>query len=198
MLPYLSFLSLSMLGVASNQSRMSLTALTGVHNISVLECWQLDTPFTEVAAGVNVLRMGNVANASLYIMPPRYDSGRHPGPAKQYVWVISGVLHGMLNQQAHGNFSPEWDGLTIVGLVSLPNATDEVVVHGGRYGLMYIDDTADVSTWGHRSTFPGDDETTLLMIPVQNGINPPHKVLYKGPCKINEPVGSGEWTTLNL
>ncbi|KAI2784744.1 hypothetical protein F4815DRAFT_441047 [Daldinia loculata] len=142
--------------------------------MSVFECWQLTSPFTKTA-GADVLRMGDIANASYYSIPPRIDGGRHPGPAKQYIWVISGLMH-----------------------MSLPNATDEVIVHGGRYGLMYIDDTADVSAGGHRSTFPGDDETILLMIPVRGGINPPHWVLYDGPCRIGAaPVGNGEWTPLD-
>ncbi|KAI1661362.1 hypothetical protein F4813DRAFT_399331 [Daldinia decipiens] len=125
--------------------------------------------------GMDVLRMGDIANASYYSIPPRFDSGRHPGPAKQYIWLISGLMH-----------------------VYLPNATGEVIVHGGRYGLMYVDDRADVSIWGHRTTFPGDDETILLMIPVRDGINPPHSVLHDGPCNIGAaPAGTGEWTPLD-
>ncbi|KAF3056617.1 hypothetical protein GL218_06722 [Daldinia childiae] len=164
-----------MLGLVHGQPSLSLPAVTGRNNISVFECWQLTSPFIK-KAGMDVLRMDDIASALYHIIPPRFDSGRHPGPAKQYVWVISGLMH-----------------------MYLPNATDEVVLHGGRYGLMYIDDTADISVWGHRTTFPGGDETTLLMIPVRDGINPPHWVLYDGPCKIGAaPVGDGEWMPLDL
>ncbi|KAI1804059.1 hypothetical protein F4811DRAFT_304106 [Daldinia bambusicola] len=162
-----------LLSSESSQSGLpsiDITALSARSGISVLECWQLASPPTR-ASGVDVLRMGDIANASYYIFPPRFDSGRRPGPARQYVWVISGVVH-----------------------LSLPNATDEATIHGGRYGLTYVEDTADVSVWGHRATFPGYDETVLLMIPVRDGINPPHTVLHDGPCKVEMPVDSGgEW-----
>ncbi|KAI1466796.1 uncharacterized protein F4812DRAFT_67217 [Daldinia caldariorum] len=189
MLPllFLSYLSASpLLSSQSSQpaSSINLTALSARNSISVLECWQLALPSTR-ASGFDVLQMGDTANASYYIMPPRFDSGRHPGPARQYVWVVSGVLHN----------GTGWLGLIISNRtkVSLPNATDEVTIHGGRYGLLYVEDTSDVSAWGHRTTFPGYDETVLLMLPVRDGVNPPHTVLHDGPCKMEMPVvGSGE------
>ncbi|KAI1481656.1 hypothetical protein F4774DRAFT_17580 [Daldinia eschscholtzii] len=170
MRPYLPYFVASIFGMAHGQLPLNLTAMSGRNSISVFECWQLTLPLGK-KYGVDMFLMGDTESASYYLVPPRYDAGRHPGPAKQYVWVISGILH-----------------------LTLPNATDEVIVYGGRYGLIYIDDTADISVWGHRTTYPGYDDTILLMMPVRDGINPPHTVLYDGPCKVEELVGIGEWT----
>ncbi|KAK6954463.1 hypothetical protein Daesc_004430 [Daldinia eschscholtzii] len=175
MWPYLLYFGASMFGTAQSQLPLNLTALTGRNSISVLECWQLTSPLTK-KYGVDVFRMGDTESVSYYLVPPRYDAGRHPGPAKQYVWD---------GDTARADDSE---------IVTLPNATDEAIVHGGRYGLIYIDDTADVSVWGHRTTYPGYDDTILLMIPVRDSINPPHTVLYDGPCKVEELAGIGEWT----
>ncbi|OTB18333.1 hypothetical protein K445DRAFT_315142 [Daldinia sp. EC12] len=181
--------------------------MSGRNSISVFECWQLALPLGK-KYGVDMFLMGDTESASYYLVPPRYDAGRHPGPAKQYVWVISGILHRMhflffLNMLLANQtlrlchyLGMGWDTARADDseIVTLPNATDEVIVHGGRYGLIYIDDTADVSVWGHRTTYPGYDDTILLMMPVRDGINPPHTVLYDGPCKAEELVGIGEWT----
>ncbi|KAI1385089.1 uncharacterized protein F4822DRAFT_417266 [Hypoxylon trugodes] len=159
-----------LLGVAHADQYMNLTTLTGRDNVSVLECWQLSTPFATSdvpgVAGTQTLELGGLANATYTVIPPRFDSGLHNAPVKQYVWFVSGVAH-----------------------LSLPNATGEAIVNGGRYGLIYADDTKDISGWGHLSRYPGGDQTITVTFPVQDGVNPNHTVLHDGPCTLSESMG---------
>ncbi|KAI0004005.1 hypothetical protein F4779DRAFT_81257 [Xylariaceae sp. FL0662B] len=158
------------LTAARAASYLNLTTITGRNNISVLECWQLKTPFASSdvpgVAGTQTLQMGDTENASYGIIPPRFDGGLHNAPAKQYVWYISGLSH-----------------------ISLPNATGDAWVYGGKYGLVYADDTADISSWGHLTQYPGNDETIAIQIPVEGGVNPEHSVLHDGPCSWEETTG---------
>lgn len=71
--------------------------------------------------------------------------------------------------------------------ITLPDdPTSEAYVSGGEFGLILAVDTANVSTRGHITVYPGITETTALEIPTKHGAIPRHKVLYKGPCKAPE------------
>ncbi|KAI1382131.1 hypothetical protein F4677DRAFT_400981 [Hypoxylon crocopeplum] len=159
-----------LLGVAHAQQFLNLTTLTGRDNVSVLECWQLTTPFVTSnvpgVTGTQTLELGDLANATYTVIPPRFDGGLHNAPVKQYVWFVSGVIH-----------------------LTLPNATGEAFVYGGRYGLIYADDTRDISGWGHRTQYPSSDLTIGVTFPVQDGVNPKNKVLHDGPCTVEESIG---------
>ncbi|KAI1105270.1 hypothetical protein F4804DRAFT_304795 [Jackrogersella minutella] len=165
----LALLGALLLGFAHAEKYMNLTTLTGKNNVSVLECWQLSIPFqTDDEPGVkglDVLWMGELANASTTVIPGRFDGGLHNAPFKQWVWFITGVIQ-----------------------LSLPNGTGTALVNGGKYGLIYADDTKDISGWGHETVYPGADETIALTIPVQDGINPNHTVLHDGPCILDEQI----------
>ncbi|KAL7629394.1 hypothetical protein AAE478_000914 [Parahypoxylon ruwenzoriense] len=160
----------ALLGTAQATARyMNLTAITGRDNISVLECWQLSAPF-EVAdapgvAGALALPLGSLDSASYIVIPPRFDGGRHNPPVKQYIWSLTGVVH-----------------------VTLPNATDDAFLYGGKYGLLYADDTPDISEWGHVTSYPSGDQVIVLSIPVKDNVNPEHTVLHDGPCTVEETV----------
>ncbi|KAI1082807.1 hypothetical protein F5B20DRAFT_577886 [Whalleya microplaca] len=162
--------SVFFLTAAHAELYLNLTAITGRDNISVFECWQLKTPFATSSvpgvSGTQTLQMGDLANATYTIIPPRFNGSLHNAPYKQYVWFISGVVH-----------------------LSLPNATGDALVHGGKYGLIYADDTKDISGWGHRTQYPGNDETIAFQVPVEAGINPGHTVLHDGPCSLGESIG---------
>ncbi|KAI1143574.1 hypothetical protein F5Y05DRAFT_409019 [Hypoxylon sp. FL0543] len=159
-----------MLGVAHAEQFLNLTTLTGRDGVSVLECWQLTTPFVTSdvpgVSGTQTLNLGDLANATYTVIPPRFDGGLHRAPLKQYVWFVSGLAH-----------------------LSLPNGTDEAVVHGGKYGLIFADDTSDISGWGHRTQYPGGDETIAITIPVRDNVRPAYKVLHDGACSLEETVG---------
>ena len=66
-------------------------------------------------------------------------------------------------------------------LISIPGSPQQVVIMGGKYGLLLATDTANVSATGHISS-TGNTEVTGLMIPTKNGEEPSHNVLYDGPC----------------
>ncbi|KAI1500081.1 hypothetical protein F5X99DRAFT_256809 [Biscogniauxia marginata] len=153
-----------------SETYLNLTAITGRGRVSVLECWRLSAPFATSdvpgISGTQALQLGDLANATYTVLPARFDGGLHNAPAKQYVWFISGLIH-----------------------LTLPNATGEAWVYGGKYGLIYADDTADISGWGHITRYPGNDETVALAIPVKDGVNPKHTVLHDGPCVTAELAG---------
>lgn len=73
--------------------------------------------------------------------------------------------------------------------MTLPNGTDEAWVQGGKYGLIYAADTADVSDGGHRTQYPSAADTIGLVFPVADANPVDHVVLYDGACKDAEIVG---------
>ena len=73
--------------------------------------------------------------------------------------------------------------------MTLPNATGEAWVQGGKYGLIIAVDNAAVSIYGHITTYPSDSDTVTLQIIFSNGQIPAHTVLYQGPCLWEEMTG---------
>ena len=71
-------------------------------------------------------------------------------------------------------------------VVSLPNSTQTATIRGGRYGLMLVTDTANVSRYGHISKFPSMKETVVIQLPTENNEIPSHSVLYEGECRHEE------------
>lgn len=70
--------------------------------------------------------------------------------------------------------------------ITLPNCTEEVFVLGGKGGMIVAVDTADVSEEGHSTKYPGDEQTVAVQVPFPDGVFPPHRVLYGGPCRANK------------
>ncbi|ORY35069.1 hypothetical protein BCR39DRAFT_457800, partial [Naematelia encephala] len=132
---------------------------------SVLECWQLATPFSishdPGTSGSAALQLGNLANATYTVLPPRFEGGLHKAPYLQYVAFTSGLAN-----------------------ITLPNSTDHVLVHGGAKGLIIAADYHDSN--GHITTYPGNTSTIALQIPIANNTAPPHIVLHSGACSRNE------------
>ncbi|KAI5866889.1 hypothetical protein GGS23DRAFT_552590 [Durotheca rogersii] len=166
-------LAAAVLGTAATAAAelfMNLTSITGRDQVSVFECWQLDTPFASAGTpgiqGSQVLDLGAVDNATYTVVPPRFGGSFHNAPYKQFVWFISGVTH-----------------------VTVPDSTDEVILYGGRYGLIFADDTADISERGHLTTFSSSDAVVAFSVPVKDGVTPPHTVLHDGPCTLEESLG---------
>lgn len=71
-------------------SFLNLTAISAANGESTLECWQLSDPFTlsnqAGTAGTAIKQLGNVANATLTILPAKFNGGAHRAPAVQYVF----------------------------------------------------------------------------------------------------------------
>ena len=79
--------------------------------------------------------------------------------------------------------------LSGLALVTLPNAKGQARIEGGENGLIIAADTADISTNGHNTTYPGNTDTIALQIPFADGKAPAHTVLHEGPCECNEMAG---------
>ena len=80
----------------------------------------------------------------------------------------------------------------ISGLGHIATSNGEVWVTGGRYGLVWADDTKAVSPDGHTTTFPSGDETVLLGLPWDTSkgkMQPDHEVLHDGACGFGELSG---------
>lgn len=74
--------------------------------------------------------------------------------------------------------------------ITLPaNNASEAYVQGGEYGVIFAADTADVSTQGHRTQYPGTTETVALEMPTEDGEIPAHEVLHSGACTALESAG---------
>ena len=56
-------------------------------------------------------------------------------------------------------------------------------IAGGRYGLLFAADTADVSRDGHSSMYLGTTESVYLQMPTLDGKIPRHTTLHMGPCE---------------
>ena len=89
----LSILTLSILRLLTTTTAapvfLNLTAISAVNNVSILQCWQLSTPFAVSdeagTAGTAVAQLGNVSNLSYTVLPAMYNGGAHRAPAVQYV-----------------------------------------------------------------------------------------------------------------
>ena len=65
---------------------LNLTAIAARNGSSVLECWQLPEFVTSATAGVAgalTLFLGDTANATYTVLPPRFNGGVHTAPAAQ-------------------------------------------------------------------------------------------------------------------
>lgn len=70
--------------------------------------------------------------------------------------------------------------------ITLPNSTADAWVSGGKNGAILALDTSDVSTLGHYTTYPSQEQTIALEIPLGKGGIPGHSVLHVGACRGEE------------
>lgn len=70
--------------------------------------------------------------------------------------------------------------------ITLPNSTLEAYIPGGKNGAILALDTADVSTLGHITTYPSQETTVALEIPLGEEGVPGHRVLHMGACRDGE------------
>ncbi|KAK8188823.1 hypothetical protein IWZ00DRAFT_299956 [Phyllosticta capitalensis] len=147
---------------AQNNSYLTVTSLvTNAQNNSALECWKFTTPLTVPSTpGISgsMLYAFNLSTANEYtVIPARFDGGIHNAPAPQFVYFTSGLAH-----------------------ISLPHGDDEAWILGGANGLIFAGDTTGT---GHATTYPSDQATVALALPVEGGKPPPYAVLHQGPCE---------------
>lgn len=165
---------------------LNITAISAQNGSSVLQCWQILPGFTTSSqagtTGASILQLGNLANMSYSVLPPKFNAGLHNAPTPQYVTSRTSTLSRILTHL----HSPERWVAFLSGLahITLPNSTVDAYVHGGKDGFIFAADTAAVSG-GHLTNYPSNSETVALQIPT-GGTIPQHNVLYSGPCKPTE------------
>jgi hypothetical protein len=79
--------------------------------------------------------------------------------------------------------------LSGMGIITLPDNSANITVTPGEDAILFVADTDDVSTGGHRSQYLGASESVLLQIPTLDGGIPGHTVLHTGPCTAQQYVG---------
>ncbi|KAI9747943.1 MAG: hypothetical protein M1815_003737 [Lichina confinis] len=142
---------------------LKITAISASNNVSTLQCWEIQTPFktsdTPGTDGVAALALGEIGKAQYIVLPAGFDGGLHVAPANQWVYFTAGLAH-----------------------VTLYAGDDEAWFTGGRNGLLFAADTADVSELGHYTNYPSKEETIAITIPTEDGLPPPYEVVNEGPC----------------
>lgn len=73
--------------------------------------------------------------------------------------------------------------------LSVPNTTEEAWVVGGKYGLIFAQDTADKSQYGHLTEYVSDADTIAMTMPLAEGQELKHTVLHCGACTWEEMAG---------
>ncbi|OTB06055.1 hypothetical protein M426DRAFT_319129 [Hypoxylon sp. CI-4A] len=158
-------------GSVATSAKLNVTAIGAQDGSSTLECWQLSNPFSSSGdpgtAGSAVAQLGTLSNLSYTVIPSSYDGGLHNAPYKQWVIFTAGLAD-----------------------ITLPddNST-HAYVSGGEFGVIFAADTADASTKGHRTEYPGVTETIALQIPTKDNTVPAHEVLHRGPCSQADTAG---------
>ncbi|CZT22439.1 uncharacterized protein RCC_08309 [Ramularia collo-cygni] len=148
---------------------LNITAITATNGASILECWRLDNFTVSTVPGtVGALSVffGQASNVSYTVIPPRTNAGLHRAPTAQFVTFLSGLIH-----------------------VTLPNSTDDAWIIGGKYGLIFAEDTADVSEYGHGTEYPAKGDTIALEVPLAPGTKLNHTVLHAGGCMWEDQTG---------
>ncbi|KAI1857305.1 uncharacterized protein JN550_013331 [Neoarthrinium moseri] len=152
---------------ATSLPYLNVTAVTHAGGESVLQCWQLPSPFA-VSASPGVANgsyafLGAAANATLTVIPARSEGGRHYAQP-QWVHFVTGLAH-----------------------ITLPTASDAAWIRGGKYGLLWAGDTPNRSRGGHSTYYWEESVTLALMTP--DGEEPAHRVVREGACLLEDLVG---------
>lgn len=207
----LQHLTLAQLSNVTTPS-LNLTAITASNGSSIFECWQIASFAASAQAGTSGalnLFLSDAANISYTIIPARFDGGLHRAPAAQYVMTFGFTLHISLNHVISNSYPPLYDAQSCgntdklrhrfvyftsgLAHVTLPNTTESpntsVWVQGGKYGLIIAADTANVSRYGHITTYPSDADTVAVQIPFADGAAPGHIALHDGPCVWEDLIG---------
>lgn len=172
-LSLLSLLSLlpSLLAQEQNQKHLMATAIVNTRDntSSAFQCWRLTTPFSPPSAysgsspGALNLRLADATNVTLVSRPAGESYGLHNAPYAQIVAYLSGLVN-----------------------ITVPTKPEQQsLILGGGHGLFFAMDTLGE---GHWASYPGDEETVGLMIPLVDGEAPEHEVLDEKACEVSTKV----------
>ncbi|KDQ13225.1 hypothetical protein BOTBODRAFT_33831 [Botryobasidium botryosum FD-172 SS1] len=167
----------------SANKTLEITAIAAKDGVSVFECWALEPGFLQSAqpgtVGAEILQLGNLANASYSVIPPRFNAGAHNAPNIQCVSTqpISTMILFFFTLTRYVAF------LSGLARVTLPTTNATADISGGAKGLIIATDVASVSNGGHITEYPSDESTIALQIPTLDGNVPGHTVVHGGPCR---------------
>lgn len=65
--------------------------------------------------------------------------------------------------------------------ITVPGTPQEAIFEGGKNGLLFLMDTANLTETGHLSSTL-DEQVVSLQIPTEYSAIPEHKLLYHGQC----------------
>ena len=87
-LPYFTLLSMLMpLSALAAPHTLNITAISAANGQSIFECWQMDAPFLKSSApgtdGAVFAQLGDTANATFAVLPPKFNGGLHNAPCVQ-------------------------------------------------------------------------------------------------------------------
>ena len=71
----------------------------------------------------------------------------------------------------------------------LPPEESEAWIQGGKYGWLIAVDLKDEAAYGHVTEFPSPADTLIAQFPFSNNEVPKHRILYSGPCRMDEMIG---------
>lgn len=80
---------------------LNLTTIAAVNGSSVLQCWQFPEFMASAQAGTAGalnLFLGDMANASYTVVPPRFNGGLHTAPSAQYVFLACTILYQTIQE----------------------------------------------------------------------------------------------------
>ncbi|KAL4943288.1 hypothetical protein BDV06DRAFT_221335 [Aspergillus oleicola] len=170
LLSLLSFSSSILAAPSKNQDKhLTATAIVNTpDNTSAFECWQLTTPFDAATldgteAGAMNLDLADVSQVNYVVRPPHEEYGLHTAPSAQIVVYLSGSIN-----------------------ITVPTKPEQQsVIFGGANGLFFAMDTQGE---GHYATYPSDETTVGLMIPLKDGKAPEHVVLDDRACETTSSI----------
>ncbi|ETS87617.1 hypothetical protein PFICI_01445 [Pestalotiopsis fici W106-1] len=158
----------AVLSTAHHEVYLNVTAVTHINGESALQCWQLPGRFRAsleagAANGSYALLGDKAANAILTVIPAGSDGGFHHAEP-QWVYFITGLAH-----------------------ITLPLSSDQAWINGGKYGLVWIGDRANVSRLGHRIFFA--EQSVTLSLLSEDDREPTHTVVRQGACLPQDVLG---------
>lgn len=162
----------STLLAANTQQQKHLTATAIVNTpdktSSAFECWRITDPLMPATldgsnAGAMNMHLADVTNVTYVARPAGETYGLHNAPYAQIVVYLNGAIN-----------------------ITVPTKPEQQsLILGGGHGLFFAMDTEGE---GHYATYPSDEQTIGLMIPLVDGKAPEHEVLDNKPCQVSTQI----------
>ena len=165
-LKLLTLLALPSSLLAANTQHKHLTATAIVNTpdktSSSFECWRITDTLDGSDGSLN-MHLADITNATFVARPAGDVLDLHTAPHAQIVAYLSGAIN-----------------------ITVPTKPEQQsLILGGQHGLFFAMDTEGE---GHYATYPSDEQTVGLMIPLAGGMAPEHEVLDDKPCDISTQI----------